>query len=134
MRLATRKLMYSGVMRVAVTLLALVVLGACSHATIDASSRSSAAGVVPSAGSTVTSGQAGLHVQSSALAAVVVTGMVIAAVIDDARQERSFPSFSASFGDWLRGPQAPALAPDRSISEQDCTRPLDYSLGNIRCK
>lgn len=29
---------------------------------------------------------------------------------------------------------APELAPDRRISEQDCTKPLDYSLGNIRCK
>jgi len=28
----------------------------------------------------------------------------------------------------------PAMAPDRRVSEQDCTRPLDYSLGNIRCK
>jgi hypothetical protein len=26
------------------------------------------------------------------------------------------------------------LAPDRKVSEQDCTRPVDYSLGNIRCK
>jgi hypothetical protein len=28
----------------------------------------------------------------------------------------------------------PPLAPDRRVSEQDCTQPLDYSLGNIRCK
>jgi hypothetical protein len=26
------------------------------------------------------------------------------------------------------------MAPDRRVSEQDCTKPLDYSLGNIRCK
>lgn len=33
------------------------------------------------------------------------------------------------------GPEvAPPMAPDRRISEQDCTQPLDYSLGNIRCK
>jgi hypothetical protein len=108
-------------------------LGACSHAIIDANSRSSAASVVPSAGTSVTSGQAGLHIESSALAAVVITGMVIAAVVDDARQERPFPSFSV-FSDWFRGTPAPELAPDRKISEQDCTRPLDYSLGNIRCK
>jgi len=35
-------------------------------------------------------------------------------------------------GDSPRG--APGMAPDRKISEQDCTKPLDYSLGNIRCK
>jgi len=28
----------------------------------------------------------------------------------------------------------PDMAPDRRVSEQDCTKPLDYSLGNIRCK
>jgi len=35
-------------------------------------------------------------------------------------------------GDGVRRP--PEMAPDRKISEQDCTKPLDYSLGNIRCK
>jgi hypothetical protein len=29
---------------------------------------------------------------------------------------------------------APQLAPDRRISEQDCTRPIDPTLGNLRCK
>ncbi len=29
---------------------------------------------------------------------------------------------------------APELAPDRKVSEQDCTRPIDPSLGNLRCK
>lgn len=28
----------------------------------------------------------------------------------------------------------PELAPDRRVSEQDCTRPLDLTQGNIRCK
>jgi hypothetical protein len=111
----------------------LLLLVGCSHATIDANSRSSTGNVVPSAGTTVTSGQAGLHVESRALAALVLGGMVLAAAAEDARQERPFPSFSV-FSDWFRGTPAPELAPDRKISEQDCTRPLDYSLGNIRCK
>ncbi|OGA39527.1 MAG: hypothetical protein A3G28_03085 [Betaproteobacteria bacterium RIFCSPLOWO2_12_FULL_68_19] len=29
---------------------------------------------------------------------------------------------------------APELAPDRTVSEQDCTRPVDLTLGNLRCK
>lgn len=29
---------------------------------------------------------------------------------------------------------APELAPDRRISEQDCTQPIDWSRGNLRCK
>jgi hypothetical protein len=28
----------------------------------------------------------------------------------------------------------PDMAPDRRVSEQDCSKPLDYTLGNIRCK
>jgi hypothetical protein len=28
----------------------------------------------------------------------------------------------------------PELDPTRKVSEQDCTKPLDYSIGNIRCK
>ena len=32
------------------------------------------------------------------------------------------------------GPYALAMDPTRRVSEQDCTKPIDYSLGNIRCK
>ena len=28
----------------------------------------------------------------------------------------------------------PELAPDRRVSEQDCTRPIDDAQGNLRCK
>lgn len=28
----------------------------------------------------------------------------------------------------------PELDASRKVSEQDCTKPVDYSLGNIRCK
>lgn len=35
-----------------------------------------------------------------------------------------------------RGPsrEAPPLDPQRRVSEQDCSKPVDYTLGNIRCK
>jgi hypothetical protein len=29
---------------------------------------------------------------------------------------------------------APEMAADRRVSEQDCTKPIDWSFGNIRCK
>jgi len=29
---------------------------------------------------------------------------------------------------------APQLAPDRRISEQDCSKPVDLLAGNLRCK
>ena len=28
----------------------------------------------------------------------------------------------------------PEMDPSRKVSEQDCTRPLDFTRGNIRCK
>ena len=31
-------------------------------------------------------------------------------------------------------PPPPPLDPTRKVSEQDCTKPLDLSLGNIRCR
>jgi hypothetical protein len=30
--------------------------------------------------------------------------------------------------------RVPEMAPDRKVNEQDCTRPIDMSAGNIRCK
>src|SRR3954463_9463957 len=114
-------------------ILLILLLAGCSHATVDASSRPSTRRTVPSSGTTVISGQTGVHVQSNALAAVILSGMFLAAAADDAREPRSFPSFSV-FSDWLRPTPASQLDPDRRISEQDCSRPIDHTLGNIRCK
>ena len=30
--------------------------------------------------------------------------------------------------------EPPPLDPQRRVSEQDCSKPVDYTLGNIRCK
>ena len=30
--------------------------------------------------------------------------------------------------------RAPPMDPKRRISEQDCTKPIDFSAGNLRCK
>jgi hypothetical protein len=113
--------------------LVLLLLMSCSHVTIDASSRTSAGSVVPSAGTSATSGQAGLHVESRALAAVVIAGMFMAAAVEDARQERPFPSFSV-FSDWFRGTPAPELAADRPVVEHDCTKPMPQFSGNLKCR
>ena len=56
--------------------------------------------------------------QLSGVAAVTFIGLAVLA--------------SGSTYDEVRG--VPEMAPDRKISEQDCTKPLDYTLGNIRCK
>jgi hypothetical protein len=119
-------------MKLVPLLLAAALAGGCSHARIDASVGTGASNVPPPAGTSVTSGSAGLHIQSHSLAAVVIAGMFMAAAIDHSREERSFPSFS-SFADWFRGTPAPGLHPDRPISEQDCTKPVEFT-GNLKCR
>jgi hypothetical protein len=46
---------------------------------------------------------------------------------------RPSPSFAGPSG-WFWARPVPELDPDRKVSEQDCTKPLDLSQGNIRCK
>ena len=84
-------------------------------------------------GTSVTTGSAGLQVQSNTLAAVVLTGMFVAAVIEDARDPRPFPSLSV-FSDWMRSTPPPPLAPDRPVNEQDCSRPIVETGANLRCR
>jgi hypothetical protein len=44
-------------------------------------------------------------------------------------------AYEAEHAGFLADPRAvPELDPNRRVSEQDCTKSLDYSLGNIRCK
>ena len=55
-----------------------------------------------------------------------------AGAIEYSREDRTFPSPSAL----LPEPTSRELemAPDRRVSEQDCTRPVDLSAGNLRCR
>lgn len=116
-------------MRAAVLLLLILAATACSHATINAS----AGGATP-AGTTTTGGSVSVQAHSHSLAALVIAGMFIAAAVEYSREPRPGPSFS-EFADWFRGaPPPPQLDAGRRISEQDCTRPIDESLGNLRCK
>jgi hypothetical protein len=89
---------------------------ACSHAQIDAG------------------GSTGLQARSDSrgLATAVIAVGIVAGAIDYSREPRPFPSPAALLPE--RSPPAPELAPDRRISEQDCTRPVDLSSGNLRCK
>jgi hypothetical protein len=65
-----------------------------------------------------------------------VAGVVLYGAAVGAQDPRFAPDLSDSTyaydGFWAR--PVPELDPDRRISEQDCSRPLDLSLGNIRCK
>ncbi len=74
-------------------------------------------------GSVSTHGSVHAHFSGgSGLAAVLAASMLAAAVIDYERARVQAI------------PNAAELEPGRRVTEQDCTKPIDYSLGNIRCK
>jgi hypothetical protein len=81
-----------------------------------------------SAGSTGAQVQgAHVHVHSGGDVVAVLGVAIFAAMAYNA----AYGGDGYAFGSERRPPE---MAPDRRISEQDCTKPLDYSLGNIRCK
>jgi hypothetical protein len=118
----------------AAVLLASFVAG-CSHVQVNANSAtSSGAAAAPSSGTSVTSSSAGVQASSGSRGltnAIIAVGLV-AGAIEYSRDPRPFPSPAALLP--ANTPPAPALAPDRRVSEQDCTRPIDLSSGNLRCK
>jgi len=67
------------------------------------------------------------HVHSSGDLAAVLGVAILAGVV----YEAAYGGFAYAADSERRPPE---MAPDRRISEQDCTKPLDYTLGNIRCK
>jgi hypothetical protein len=74
-------------------------------------------------GSVSTHGSVHAHVSGgSALAAVLAASILAAGVIEHERERAELTAPSA------------AMDAGRRVSEQDCTKPIDYSLGNIRCK
>jgi hypothetical protein len=62
------------------------------------------------------------------LAGCSPAGLAAAAIFVDADLE------AARRAEGLPGRREPSMAADRKVAEQDCTKPLDYTLGNIRCK
>jgi hypothetical protein len=68
-----------------------------------------------------------VHVHSSGDLAAVLGVAILAGVM----YEAAYGGLGYAVDSERRPPE---MAPDRRISEQDCTKPLDYSLGNIRCK
>ena len=97
-------------MRVAV-LTAFLLLTGCSHTAVG----------ISSATSTASTGGASASVQtnSGTLAAVLIMAVFISAAAD---------------GTLVPEPAVPEMDPQRKVVEQDCTKPIDMSLGNLRCK
>ena len=122
-------------MRAAVLVVALVGLNACSNAIVNASFNSNTAASAP-ASAAVSGGQASVRVVSTGSSAAALAGLFAFAAlmsIEDVRYAGTSSSFASSYDPFWSRP-VPGLDPDRKISEQDCSRPLDLSLGNIRCK
>jgi hypothetical protein len=110
-------------MRARVFFLLLLSAG-CTHVQINSGNPAS---------STVPNTSAGLQVQANGgVAAVVVVGAIVATGLQDSTEPSPFVRYS-SFSDWLWPARAPELSPDRTVSEQDCTKPIQLS-GNLRCR
>ena len=121
-------------MRAAALVLALTGLNACSNAIVNASFNSNFV-TPPPIPAPVSGGQASVRVVSTgggaAFASMLFFGALLA--VEDSRSGlASAPSTYLYDGFWAR--PVPELDPNRRVSEQDCTKPLDLSLGNIRCK
>ena len=118
-------------MRTAGLVCALFGLSACSNAIVGASFNSTAAAAAPASAGTVT------VVSTGSGAAAIAGALVFAAFMEadyrGSMEMRSSPSLSGPYGAFWARP-VPELDPGRRISEQDCTKPLDLSRGNIRCK
>jgi len=116
-------------MSTAALVLALFGLNACSNALVGASFNSTVA--APVSAGTVT------IVSTSSGPAAVAGALAFAALMDadyrNSMDMRPAPSFGGPYGSFWARP-VPELDPNRKVSEQDCSKPLDLSLGNIRCR
>lgn len=96
----------------------LIALSGCSS---DLYVRTSAADrTIPNPGGSVSGGAVELRSPMTSLA-VVLFGVHLVALV--AQGQEAVPSA-----------ETPALDPGRSVSEQDCTRPVAESGGNLRCR
>jgi len=104
--------------------IALLIAAGCSHVEINASNQSNA----------FSSSSAGLQVSASGgAAAALVAGVIIVAALREPAQPGSFRSWS-DFSDWFWGRPPPEMALERRVSEQDCSKPVDLSSGNLKCR
>ena len=98
----------------AVGVLLLVLVTGCNHMRLDYSSGAS------------TTSSGALQVQGGRpLAVVILGGLLLATAVDGGPR-------SVSFSDW-GWRSAPEMKPDRAISEQDCTKPIEVTE-NLRCR
>jgi hypothetical protein len=99
------------------TVFLLVLMAGCSaHTQVQYSAGS--VGAVPP-GTSMTQSSVRLNVQGGSAAVALVGLGIIAAGMYDMERYRSEPA---------------ELSPTRLISEQDCTKPIDWTRGNLKCR
>lgn len=112
-----------GGMRLAALLLLAALVAGCGHAAVGVQTGPPPSGPVPPPGSASITTSSG----AAALALILTFGL-----IDYVNNPQPFPNPADLV---TPSPQrAPELAPGRRISEQDCSKPVDLTLGNLRCK
>ena len=113
-------------MKIACVLVCALLLGACAGSFSLRSGSAASSQPAPSAGSRISGSpdgvRANLNSGAGPLFRVVIFGVMIADGLDYVR----------GIGRWTRA--APPLAEDRKINIQDCTRPIEYSRGNVSCQ
>jgi hypothetical protein len=70
---------------------------------------------------------------AEAVSVVLFGSMAVHHISEDLRNPRPMPSLSTLSPQVNAPPPAP-MDPSRKVSEQDCSQPVDYTLGNIKCK
>lgn len=116
--------------RAILSLTLIAALAGCStHSYTSISAGALTAGTLPAAGTTVSSGYVNVSVGSSsaagALAGIALLGFVFHGHLNGYWDEGS------GYGPWR---PIPPLAEDRTIHEQDCSKPIENSSANLRCK
>ena len=64
----------------------------------------------------------------------ILTGIFVGNAIEESRNPRPMPSLSDSLSPWVKSPPPAPMEPGRKVAEQDCTQPIDYTLGNVKCR
>ena len=108
----------------------------CSHAQMQMN----AGAVSGSSGGTVvnTSGAA-INVQSSGSSAATLIGLGVAAAVVSGAPDPGYGTYGTRYN---MNPfmavtgtaKPPVLAPNRTVSEQDCTQPLVDTSANLKCR
>ena len=119
---------HNSMMRNASALCAALMVSACAHTGVALNSAHSTRSAT-----SVTSGSAGLQVNASGgVAVALAAGVIIAAAASEPDEGTAWPRFR-SIAEWFSGPAVPEMDPSRSVSAQDCSRPVTGS-GNLKCR